>query len=191
MTTQRQKIAGKYTLWAVIPNCSYEFTGSNRAASFGITGDDIQDVNMKALNALSVDSNVWPVMGTEVKIKRAKIEPSGAFGLQPSPGERAGAIWLDTTYKDADENILILNQISLQFDKWGEWCNIDKSLNAFGNTEGIYDGSIRFGISRNGAFFTCDDYNLQEDYIGQTVTPVLVLEVETAGLWDSVARIKF
>lgn len=190
MTTERQKIAGKYTLWAVIPNCSYEFTGSNRAASFGITGDDIQNVNMKALNALSVDSNVWPVIGTDVKIKRAKIEPSGAFGLQPSQGERAAGLWLDLTYTDEYENLQILDSISLQFDKWGEWCEINKNLKAYRDIKPDPD-TCRFGISKTGCFFNCDDYNLQEDYIGQTVTPVLILEVETAGLWDSVARIKF
>lgn len=188
MTTQRQKIAGKYTLWAVIPNCIYEFTGSNRAATFGVTGDDLQNVQMKALNALSVDSNVWPEIGTEVKIKRAKIEPSGAFGLQPSQGERAAGLWLDLTYTDENENLQILDQISLQFDKWGEWCDINKNLKAYGP---FNPNTCRFGISKTGCFFNCDDYNLQEDYIGQTVTPVLVLEVETAGMWDSVARITF
>lgn len=190
MTIQRQKIAGKYTLWTVIPNCSYEFTGNARAASFDITGDDIQNVNMKALNALSVDSNVWPVIGTEVQIKRAKIEPSGAFGLQPSQGERAAGLWLDVTYTDEEENLQVLDQISLQFDKWGEWCEINKNLDAYKYVKPD-PSTCRFGISKTGSFFTCDDYNLQEDYIGQTVTPVLVLEVETAGLWDSVARIKF
>lgn len=191
MTTQRQKIAGKYTLWTVIPNCSYEFTGSNRVATFGITGDDVQDINMKALNALSVNSDVYPEIGTEVQIKRAKIEPSGAFGLQPSQGERAAGIFLDSTYTDGDGNLHALDQISIQFDKWGEWCNINKNLKAFDPYGYINPVSVRFGISKTGAFFNCDDYNLQEDYIGQTVTPVLVLEVETAGLWDSVARVKF
>lgn len=190
MTTQRQKIAGKYTLWTVIPNCSYEFTGNNRAASFGITGDDIQDVNMKALNALSVNSDVWPEIGTQVQIKRAKIEPSGAFGLQPSQGERAAGLWLDVTYTDDDGNLQLLDQISMQFDNWGEWCEINKNMKAYRNTP-PNPSTCRFGISKTGAFFTCDDYNLQEDYVGQTVTPVLVLEVETAGLWDGVARVKF
>lgn len=36
-----------------------------------------------------------------------------------------------------------------------------------------------------------DGLNLADAYIGQTVTPVLVLEVETSGMWDSVARVKF
>lgn len=188
MTTQIQKIAGKYTLWAVVPNCSYEFTGNARAASFGITGDELQAINMKALNSLSVDSNVWPEIGTEVKIKRAKIEPSGAFGLQQSQGERAAGFYVALTYIDDDGNLQTLDQVSLQFDKWGEWCDINKSLKAYGF---VNPSSCGFGISRNGAFFTCDDYNLQEDYIGQTVTPVLVMEVETAGLYDSVARVKF
>lgn len=188
MTTQRQKIAGKYTLWAVIPNSSYTFTGNNRAANFGITGDELQAINMKALNSLSIDSNVWPEIGTEVKIKRAKIEPSGAFGLQPSPGERAAGVFVVLTYTDEDANLQTLSQISMQFDKWGEWCEINKSLKAYGF---VNPDSCYFGISSNGAFFTCDDYNLQKDYIGQTVTPVLVMEVETAGLYDSVARVKF
>lgn len=190
MTIKRQKIAGKYTLWTVIPNCSYEFTGSNRAATFGITGDDIQSINMKALNALSVDSNVWPEIGTEVQIKRAKIEPSGAFGLQPSQGERAAGLWLDITYTDENNNLQLLDQISIQFDKWGEWCEINKNLKAYRPVKPDPE-TCRFGISKLGAFFNCDDYNLQEDYIRQTVTPVLVLEVETPGLWDSVSKTKF
>lgn len=190
MTTQRQKIAGKYTLWTIVPNCSYTFTGNDRAATFGITGDDVQEISVKALNALSVDSNVWPEIGTEVNIKRAKIEPSGAFGLQPSQGERAAGLWLDLTYKDDDENLQLLDHISLQFDKWGEWCEINKSLKAYKNIKPD-PTTCRFGISKTGCFFNCDDYNLQEDYIGQTVTPILVLEVETAGMWDSVARVKF
>lgn len=189
MTTQRQKIAGKYTLWGVVPNCSYEFTGNNRAASFGITGDR-EEMSMKALNALSVDSNVWPEMGTNVNIKRAKIEPSGAFGLQPPQGERAAGLFLDLVYTDGDGNLQVIDSVALQFDKWGEWCDINKNLKAYGDIN-TPPTICKFSIYPSTAFFKCDDYNLQEDYIGQTVTPVLVLEVETAGMWDSVARVKF
>lgn len=190
MTIQRQKIAGKYTLWGIVPNCSYEFTGSNRAASFGITGDR-EEMNMKALNSLSVDSNVWPEIGAGVKIKRAKIEPSGAFGLQPPQGERAAGLFLGLVYTDGDGNLQLIDEISLQFDKWGEWCNIDKTLKAYNENIDPAPSSCKFSIYPSSAFFKCDDFNLQEDYIGQTVTPVLVLEVETAGMWDSVARVKF
>lgn len=35
------------------------------------------------------------------------------------------------------------------------------------------------------------EFKIQSDYIRQTVTPVLVLEVETAGMWNSVSRVKF
>ena len=49
----------------------------------------------------------------------------------------------------------------------------------------IIGGSMMFNTKPEGR------YALAEDYIGQTVTPVLVLEVETAGMWDSVARVKF
>ncbi len=187
MTTQRQKIAGKYTLWGVVPNCSYEFAGNNRAASFGITGDRVQ-MRMKALNALSIDSDVTPVIGADVQIKRAKIEPSGAFGLQPPAGEIAAGLFLGLIFTDGDGNLQILDSIALQFDKWGEWCDINKDLKAYGF---LKTDSCVFSIEPSSAFFKCDDYNLQEDYIGQTVTPVLVLEVETPGMWDSVSRIKF
>lgn len=189
MTTQRQKIAGKYTLWGVVPNCSYEFAGNNRAASFGITGDRVQ-MRMKALNALSIDSNVTPVMGANLQIKRAKIEPSGASELRPPAGELAAGFFLNLVYTDADENLQVLDSIALQFDRWGKWCDINKDLKAYGNIKPP-PTACAFSIQPSFAFFKCDDYNIEDAYIGQTVTPVLVLEVETPGMWDSVSRIKF
>ncbi len=189
MTTQRQKIAGKYTLWGVVPNCTYEFKGNNRAAAFGITGDRVQ-MSMKALNSLSIDSNVTPVMGADVQIKRAKIEPSGAFGLQPPQAERAAGFFLDLVYTDGDGNLQILDSIALQFDKWGKWCDINKDLQAYRQIKPDPEACV-FSIQPSFAFFKCDDYNIDSAYIGQTVTPVLVLEVETPGMWDSVSKIKF
>lgn len=189
MTTNRSDIAGKYTLWGVIPNCSYTFTGNDRQASFSVTGDRTQ-MQVRALNSLSLNSSVFPDFENSVKIVRAKLEPSGAPGLQAAEGKKAAGFFLELFNGDnPDEKVL--DYAAINFKNWGEWEEVNKVLRPFKNIQMSDSIDVKFSVQPGSAEFYCDDYNLQEDYVGQTVTPIIVMEVETAGLWDSITHTIF
>lgn len=185
MTIYKKKVYGKYTLFGVIPNCTYTLTDSDRQAQFTVTGARTR-MNMKAVNSLSVTSNVLAQGQCDLKIVRAMLDPSGAFGLQPSPGKKAASLYLDIVTEE-NGNLVTLDQVALNFTKWGEWINVNKTLRPYLNkgSASVVPDMCNFSVNPDDSEFNVDDYNIDSAYNGENVTPIINLEVETAGLWDS------
>lgn len=160
--------------------CAYTFTGNARAASFS-KGYEILDFKTLSTGA-AANTSVGFKAGDTINIVAAKIKAGQAAGLQSpmidtgvtglcaslqfelvaldSAGHWVSNTSITTNLKELDWNV---------FEKKGIEITTPSTLPA---------GATCFGISYGGAF-SCDDYNIQSDYVGQTVTPELVLEIAT------------
>lgn len=191
MTAQRQKIAGKYLIRAVLP-ASYELTGNARNAEFYFTGDS-------ALNTVCMTKDYYGVGGakflfeSQIKINRARIMAAGGYGLQaPQDGSPAASLIIGIN-QFADGSGVSLGTGFIRFSNWGEWEEKNLVYRPFNGTPGSWTGAafehskpVCFKAIQQNSDFKCDDYNLQEDFVGQTITPVIEMEIETNGIIDDV-----
>lgn len=176
------EIAGKYNLSFVLNSCRYQLTGNNRNAFVSpptppgerFFGAICSQINKWSISARPKYENVF-------KILRARIIPSGAEGLRAPEGMPAGIVNFEIT----DDNNTVYSKIFLRLMKWGEWEDINVDLMPF-EKEGFSDeakkNSLAYNIFYQVTKFNIDDYNIQSAYIGEYVTPVLQLEVKTAGM---------
>lgn len=181
------EIRGKYVVYSFLP-ITYTLTGNDRQARFAF--DDTQDeIRLKAQNApTETVYGVQLVTENDVTIKRARIVPRGGAGLLASPGTLAGQLFLNAYTKDADNNRITLDSVHLDFLQWGEWENVNAVLKPYKNVNSLpipLPGACSLFISRAAGKFTADDFNVQEDFIGQGVQALLEMEIETGGLSDS------
>lgn len=180
------EIRGKYVVYSFLP-ITYTLTGKTRQGRFAF--DDTHDeIKLKAQNAPSEPVYGVQLVGqNDTTIKRARIVPRGGAGLLASPGTLAGQLFLNAYTKDADDNRVTLDSVHLDFLQWGEWENVNAVLKPYKYRGSVEDfpGACSLFISGAAGKFTADDFNVQEDFVGQGVQALLELEIETAGLSDS------
>ena len=179
------EIRGKYSVYSFLP-ITYTLTGNDRQARFAF--DDTQDkIILKAQNAPSEPVyGVQLVTENDVTIKRARIVPRGGAGLLASPGTLAGQLFLNACTYDTEENRITLDYVHLDFLQWGEWENVNAVLTPYRNIGGAENlpRDCSLFISDAAGKFTADDFNIQDDFVGQGVQALLEMEIETAGLSD-------
>lgn len=188
----------KYFISAQLPG-SYEFANNNRQANFTLmqtvpgTHEALTPI---CFNSPSLDGHVIFPIETKITIKRARLVPSGGFGIHASPGKIAGKFFLDVVNENTDDGSFdAFDQVSLKFNDWGQWIDTDVILKPFKrmNThESNRDATIvLLGVQTDYSKFYVDDYNLQSAYENETFYPVLEMEIESAGLWDTDAHTLF
>lgn len=180
---QAKQIQGKYFLQSKIPT-SYTLTGADRQGSFGLLG--IKELVVDSINAPSVSNRVVIPVENVVTIKRVRIVANAGPGIQAGVNHYAGQFIMSLVTNDGDDNLTKFDECPVIIPNWGEWYNINMILRPFKRTGG--DTSSQFvGMAIEKtldtlAMFYVDDYNIQEDYISRGITPILQMEVETAGL---------
>ena len=183
------EIRGKYVVYSFLP-ITYALTGENRQGRFVF--DDTQDeITLKAQNAPSEPVyGVQLVVQNDFTIKRARIVPRGGAGLLASPGVLAGQLFLKACTYDTEGNRITLDSVHLDFLQWGEWENVNAVLKPYKNTGSAEYLPRECSLFISGAAekFTADDFNIQDDFVGQGVQALLEMEIETAGLSDSDTR---
>lgn len=178
-------IAGIYTISAPL-NAQYTLTGADRNAAFSINAPDAP-LNLSCTSC-GYASYVAAMYDTSVKIKRARLVSAGAPGLQRNEQAAAGSFVLAARALDENLNYQTLDSVVIKFGNWNEWQNVDFDLRPYKTACNFSASQINqhkpvdlFALYQNSGFH-CDDYNLQAAYIGETFTPVLELEIETAGM---------
>lgn len=179
------QIQGKYHLYIALVDASYTLTGADRNADFGFIGDQ-DELTTRCLNFPdSLNGRIAIPVENRVDIKKIKLVPRGGYGLQNSPLYMAGKFFLQIG-RTGDDGFIVYDQVAINIPNWGEWLDVDLSLcgaNRIGN-DSSFD-FLQFSIAYDTAVFTCDDYNLQADFIGQGISPALEMLVETAGVADA------
>lgn len=163
-----------YRLLAALP-LSYTFTGEARNATITLADNQTLRLIPKTdleLSAKFKPSGMTPVP-SNITFVRARLVSSGASGLEPAVGAFAGQLAL--RFEGATKNS---EPFTLGFTKWNEW-----EQQMVSAVTGECDGdSIGLELLAGGTELTLDDYNVQEAYVGQDVTPILEIEVECNGI---------
>ena len=182
-----EEIQGKYLIKSIIPE-TYTLTGNDRNAELLAANDSILSISTVSKPYQSTSGDCIKYENNFV-IKRARIYAAGGAGMQPEyNGDYAAILWLfiSQLYDGSGKN---LKAFVLRFPKWGEWIEINNIVKPHETTPDPWTGThadthpCRLKLGQ-GSRFTFDDYNVQSDYIGQDVTPVLEMEVYTGGMID-------
>lgn len=193
-------IAGKYYTRFAIPNTEYEFTddAGARNANFlpSTTGNEF--VTLYATNSVALNAPVILPTNNEFRIKRVRLQPVGADKLQPGNASPflAGKITFGVGVEDPDNpgTVQHLDEINLTITRWGDWEECNKVLRPFKNMSAINIENylnVFFYVRKNNCSFWCDDYNIQGAYKGEKTRPILEMEVDTAGLYDTLNKVLF
>lgn len=188
-------IKGKYNILSVPAFTSgYTFTGSNRDAEISpdsafmlsvLTGDYSPDYG------LELDVNF--IYENLINIKRIRVNSKGAPGLQSS-AFCAAQLFINVIcgrlgQKKDETPGDVLCTFGVIIPRWNEWVNTSLCIKPFENDVNIdksqYDlieGKLPvcFGTLSESEF-KIDDYNVQSAYIGESFTPSIEFEIETAG----------
>lgn len=153
-----------YRIMAKLP-ASYTFTGNARQATFGVTESGALETHVLSY----AGADIVKFKRSNVRIVRARLVPSGAVGLAPAKEKIAARIALKFVVNGKDYGNFILS-----FSKWDEWERQDVSTGMGEYT----DDEGELAVEQSGTEFTCDDFNIDAAYVGQTVVPILELEIE-------------
>lgn len=185
------KIQGLYSLRAQLYNKAatladgggelYEFTNNDRAADVGSAFRcDLDFIQQDTLSIDSYNGYRRFLSKNKLLIKRARLVTPGAPELQPSPGEHAARLLLDSYAINGDGNEIYGNALQIKIDFFNEWQEFNVWFENFDIASG--DGTYKFYIPATKWNLNVDDYNLQTAYKGEKLFAFLELEVDTLGL---------
>lgn len=192
------KIQGLYSLRAQLYNKAatlaggggvlYEFTNNDRNADIGSAYRcDLDFIQQDTLSVDSYDGTRRFLVNNKLLIKRARLVTPGAPGLQPSPGEHAARLLLDSYAFDGDGNEVHGNAMQIKLDFFNKWQEFNVWFDNFDIASG--DGTYKFYMPDTRWHLNVDDYNLQSAYEGGELYAFLELEIDTAGLLTSSNRL--
>lgn len=160
----------KLILRAAIP-AIYTFTSNDRDASF--SPSSAANLDFYVVSNYAGDSKVKFLRKNPLRITRARLLSTGAPGVQVPAGEIAASIKLNFNSQGNT-----LPEFTLALSEWNVWEEKTVSLD-MGSA-----GDCQLSI-KSSSEFNVDDFNIQEDFVGQAFTPVLELEVESDSVVDS------
>lgn len=184
-------IQGIYTLRAPLYNSNdpanrvlYTFTNNARNASIGFAYECPLDFSQ--IDAQNPD-NLGDLRKFDIQnklfIKRGRILTPGAPGLAPALGDRAAVFFLSTRSSKNGINTHG-DTIILKFDHFNEWQ--DFNIPFLNDKIDSDTGRYTFAIGTDGRTgLHVDDYNLQNEYVGQDLYAFLELVVDSAGLYNA------
>lgn len=156
----------KLDLIFTIP-ADYTFAGNNRDASASVASDT--PVTPKVMNTYQGGTELAIVSGgSPVRIKRARLLSPGYDKLQAPPGKTAGEVVLELTGSGLNP---VPGSISVAMVQWNTWEEKDIAIDIGAATS--------FGLSiKSGSIIRMDDYNIQDAYASQVLTPLMELEIQ-------------
>ena len=174
------EIAGKYNV-SIVTNAQFTYNDNNRDAQFAPPSPDV----LAQAYCVQNDGSGYALCSydADLIIRRARIIPSGGFGTQPPEKKRAAQVYLKLVKSDFTE----LDTRLLKFPSWGEWYEINATLRphktqtTWTDAEITQHKPVQFCIGFTHTYFNVDDYNVDNAYKSQTMTPILEMELETAG----------
>lgn len=171
MSAEKKKFV---VLGTISGTCEYEFTGNARNAQFSPSGN-----GTLATMAISTADNALAGFkaGTKTKIKGFMVRSVKAEGLATAT---VGAASLDFKLSAVDDNGLTIEMYNdvyiitnVQWNRM-EYKDIDLQI-----PDTLPSGATGFMLTLlSSSKFYVDDYNVQSAYIGQKVTPEIVMDVE-------------
>ena len=191
--------AKNYFVRFLVPDTQYEFAGNDRNATFAPSESGSKMVTAYARNSDALNAPILLPLQGEFKIKRVRLVGVGAEFLKPGTGSPylAGKIAIGCGIEDPENPpaALPLDVINLTVTRWGEWEETNKVLQPFKNMSALnLDSYIAAGlfVNLNVSEFYCDDYDIGDAFVGETVKPLLEMEVDAGGgLYDTLNKVLF
>lgn len=185
------KIQGLYSLRAQLYNKAatlaggggvlYEFTNNDRGADIGSPYRcDLDFIQQDTLSVDSYNGTRRFLVNNKLLIKRARLVTPGAPELQPSPGEHAARLLLNSYADDGNGNEVHGNAMQIKLDFFNEWQKFNVWFENFNIASG--DGTYKFYMPDARWNLNVDDYNLQSAYENAELYAFLEIEIDTAGL---------
>jgi hypothetical protein len=179
------KIQGKYLCVGDLGG-AYTLTGADRDANMALTTDD--PVNLLAVNNKGARS-IFLCGNTRTRITRARLRSPAGPGVN-SAKPTAGAVVLSFCSMSGGVKDTELDAVKLSIPTWGDWFDVNLDIEPYKTAYTWNAGQIAqhkpvgvfIGYNSN---LKIDDYNVQDDYVGQVIGAVLDIEIETAGVLDS------
>ncbi len=180
-----KKIKGTYILRASLNDVvsGFSFTGTDRNAELSPASDFLlnlacADINRPVNTAVSLISN------NVLNIKAARILTPGAVGLRGALNSQVAATVTIVGRATANVAAESLGGFSFALDNFNEWQDVSvKYLPAKVND------NYFLSINKNYTKFFIDDYNVQNEYLGQNFTAALEMLVDTAGVLDNAGEV--
>lgn len=197
------KVFGKYLVsWENSKDTDnkYVLTGKNRHAKITlnfINEEEFKFISLSSYgyedyNGVKADALESFPGNTFIKINRAKAILNGAEGARPALNDVAlQASIIFRAFKDDLE----VAKFSFRLPNYNEWFPLQFTIPNVPYFRGFsIGGKFEFDETLDTAgnpknYFSLDDYNLQDAYIGGDVFPNLILDVESAGMRDFDGRI--
>ena len=176
-----KKIKGTYILRASLNDVvsGFAFTGADRNTELSAASDFLlnlacADINRPTNTAVSLISN------NILNIKAARILTPGAAGLRVALNSQVAATITIVGRALADVSAEALGGFTFGLDLFNEWQDVNVKYMPAKVNDNYY-----LSINKDYTKFFIDDYNIQDDYVGQTFAAVLEMLVDTAGVLDN------
>ena len=176
-----QRIKGQYILRASIDDVvnSYQFTGADRNAELSASSDFMLLLKCADIDR-PVNTSVSLVSNNALNIKAARILTNGAAGLRAAVNSQIAATLTIVGRASNDVASEALGGFTFGLDLFNEWQDVSiKYL-----PKKVNDNYF-LSIDKNYTKLFIDDYNVQDEYIGQTFGAVLEMLIDTAGVLDN------
>lgn len=179
----QKQTQGKYSLYAFPNNSSYTLTGNARSASFGVSAPAVELLT-KCISAPNGNNAVSFFVEYKITIKRFRVRMNGAPGIQAGVNHTAAKFKLIFGRVDSDNNLQIYDSVWIEAPNFGEWVEADLIVEPYKRTGGNREFDyMQIIVDPDNSIFYVDDFNLQEDFVGQGITPIIEMEIETSGLF--------
>lgn len=176
-----KKIKGTYILRASLNDVvsGFEFTGADRNTELSPASDFLLNLTCADINR-PINTAVSLISNNVLNIKAARILTPGAAGLRGALNSQVAASLTIIGRATADVTAESLGGFTFAFDHFNEWQDVNiKYLPAKVND------NYYLSINKDYTKFFIDDYNVQDEYVGQNFAAVLELLVDTAGVLDN------
>lgn len=175
------KIKGKYTLRAGLSPIvnGYTFTNNDRSAELAAADNFMLTLSCDDIDR-PINKVVSLISNNRLNVLRARLLTSGAPGLQPALNSSVAASVLIIGRATNDVAGDSVGGFSFGLDHFGEWQDVGISFVPFKVNDNYY---LSVDHTYSKIFF--DDYNIQNEYVGQTFNLFLELEIDTAGVLDN------
>lgn len=147
-----------------------------------------QIVNVVLLSGKYAGSIIYFERNNVLTIKKAMIESNGAPGLQAPMKGYAGIIKINIQSQTSGEGSGGFQLTIPEYNKWYDLKTMVKPFETLpepdftGAPAGVHP--LIFQIASQGSF-AYDGYNISSDYVGQEFAPRVILELDTAGVYNN------
>jgi hypothetical protein len=176
-----KKIKGTYILRASLNDVvsGFEFTGADRNTELAAAADFMLNLRCADIDR-PVNTSVSLISNNVLNIKAARILTPGAAGLRPALNSQTAGTFTIIGRASNDVAAEVLGGFTFGLDLFNEWQDVSvKYL-----PKKVNDNYF-LSIDKNYTKLFIDDYNVQDEYIGQTFGAVLEMLVDTAGVLDN------